>query len=316
MIPKHLRELLKKQHYEIAGKHSAVQICRWAKNSIKNKGVCYKEKFYGIKSHQCCQMSPAVLWCPNKCLHCWRAIEHTISDKIKGKIDSPKEIIENCIKAQKKLLLGFKNHKVTNMEKYNEAQEPMNFAISLCGEPFVYKKIGELINELKKQKKTSFLVTNGLYPEEIERLKNKNQLPTQLYVSVNASNKKLYEKIHNSVKKQAWKKLNETLGLLSSLNCRTVFRINLIRGLNMGNISEYVKLIKKAKPKFIEIKGYMSVGFARQRLGYEKMPLFEEVLNFSKEIQKQLKDYKILDTHEHSRAIVLGKNKKDLKIKN
>ena len=29
---------------------------------------------------------------------------------------------------------------------------------------------------------------------------------------------------------------------------------------------------KKSKPMFVELKGFMSVGFARQRLGYDKMP--------------------------------------------
>ncbi len=108
MINERIKKILKKQHYGIVGNHSAVQICRWTKKSIRNEGVCYKEKFYGIKSHRCCQMSPAVMWCDNKCLHCWRAIEETIGDEIKGEIDSPKEIIESCFKAQRKLLIGFK----------------------------------------------------------------------------------------------------------------------------------------------------------------------------------------------------------------
>ena len=51
MLPEKIKETLKKQHYEIAGKnqHSAVQICRWTKKSLIGEGSCYKEKFYGIK---------------------------------------------------------------------------------------------------------------------------------------------------------------------------------------------------------------------------------------------------------------------------
>jgi len=329
MMPKQIKELLKKQHYEIVGdnEHSAVQVCRWTKKSIRNEGVCYKEKFYGINSHRCCQMSPSVMWCPNKCVHCWRAIELTIGDELKGKIDSPKEIIDGCIEAQRKLLRGFKilpetAHKTkskANMKKWQEAQEPMQFAISLSGEPTVYPKIGGLIAELRKRGKTSFLVTNGLYPEKIKELAKKKQLPTQLYVSVNTSNEESYNRFHRSSKKDAWKKLNETLGLLPKLKCRTVFRMNLIRKVNMSdkNVKEFAELIKKSKPKFIELKGYMSVGFARDRLGYEMMPDDKEMLEFANKLAKELKKekYKILDTHEFSRAIVLGKNKKDLKIK-
>ena len=80
------------------------------------------------------------------------------------------------------------------------------------------------------------------------------------------------------------------------------------------HIKEFAKLIKKANPMFVEIKGYMSVGFARERLGYDRMPNDKEMLEFSKKLSKETR-LKILDTHERSRAIVLGKSKRDLKIK-
>lgn len=317
MIPEEIKQILKKQHYEIVGNHSAVQICRWTKKSIRDEGVCYKEKFYGIESHRCCQMTPAVMWCPNKCLHCWRAIELTLGDKIQDS-DSPKEIIDGCIKAQRKLLQGFKILPTTkkkmskaNMKKWEEAQEPMQFAISLSGEPTIYNKIGELIEELKKRGKTSFLVTNGLYPEKIKEIAEKKQLPTQLYVSVNAPNQKLYDEFHRSSKKDAWKKLNETLEFLPKLKgkTRTVFRMNLVRDINMldEQIKEYAELIKKTQSDFIEIKSYMPVGFSRQRLGYEKMPLFEEVMTFAKKISKLTK-YQIEDYVKVSGVVLLKKD--------
>jgi tRNA wybutosine-synthesizing protein 1 len=330
MIPQKVKETLQKQHYAIVGKNSAVQICRWTKKSIKDEGVCYKEKFYGIKSHGCCQMTPW-LGCPNKCIHCWRDVEMTLGNKLGKDTDSPKKIIDGCIEAQRKLLQGFnidknsrkKQLSKANMKKFAEAQEPMQFAISLSGEPTLYEKIGELIEELRKRGKTSFLVTNGLYSEKLKELLKKKQLPTQLYVSVNSPNKEEYNKFHKSSMKEAWKKLNQTLELLPLLGkkTRTVFRMNLVLDLNMKkeHTKEYALLIKKSKPLFIEVKGYMAVGFARHRLGYERMPKFEDILNFSKLLSNELKkigeNYKILDNHEFSRVIVLGKNKKDLKIK-
>ena len=324
-LPEKVKSVLKKQHYEIVGRHSAVQICRWTKKSLRDEGVCYKEKFYGIKSHLCCQMSPAVMWCPNKCLHCWRAIELTLGDKL-NEFDSPKEIIDGCIKAQRKLLQGFKVDSYSkkkqlskaDMKKYNEAQEPMQFAISLSGEPMLYDKIGGLIKELRKRRKTSFLVTNGLYPEKIKELLKDKELPTQLYVSVNAPNEKMYKKFHRSSKKDAWKKLNETLSILPSLKnkTRTVFRINLIKDFNMSKkeIKEFAELIKKSKPMFVELKGFMSVGFSRKRLGYDRMPLHEDVKKFAEKLSKET-GLKILDEHYYSRAIVLGSDKKELGIK-
>ncbi len=323
-IPENIKQTLKKQHYEIVGEHSAVQVCRWTKKSLRDEGVCYKEKFYGIKSHLCCQMTPAVMWCPNKCLHCWRAVELTIGSELKGKIDSPKEIIDGCIRAQRKLLEGFnidskskkKQLSRANMKKYKEAQEPMQFAISLSGEPTTYSKIGELISELRKREKTSFLVTNGLYPEKLKELIEKKQLPTQIYISVNSPNEKMWKEFHRSTKKNGWKKLLESLELMSKMKTRTVFRMNLVKELNMDKkyIKEYSELVKIANPKFIEVKGFMSVGYSRERLGYEKMPIYEEMKKFCKALAKET-GFKFLDSHEFSRAFVLGKNKSNLKIK-
>jgi tRNA wybutosine-synthesizing protein 1 len=323
MIPRKLKKLLEKQQYRLVGKHSAVQICRWTKNSLRDEGVCYKEKFYGIKSHRCCQMTPSVVWCPNKCIHCWRAIEFTLGDKLTGKVDSPKKIIDECIKAQRKLLLGFKKlpsskgKRVSkaNMEKWKEAQEPMQFAISLAGEPTLYEPIGDLIEELRRQGKTSFLVTNGLYPEKLEELEKKDQLPTQLYVSINVPNKDMYQVFHKSTKPDAWERLMQSLDILKKLKnkTRTVFRMNLIKNLNMDEkyVKDYAKLIKRAQSDFIEIKSYMAVGFARHRLGYDRMPFMSEILNFAKKISKATK-YKIEDQDERSRVVLL---KRDASVK-
>jgi tRNA wybutosine-synthesizing protein 1 len=317
MIPEKIKKVLKKQHYSIVGKHSAVQACRWTKKSLTNEGVCYKEQFYGIKSHLCCQMSPSVMWCPNRCLHCWRAVELTIGNELKGKVDSPKDIIDGCIKAQRILLSGFKGKYKIDMKKFKKAQEPMQFAISLSGEPMVYEHIGGIIEELRKRGKTSFLVTNGLYPEKIEELEKKKQLPTQLYISINAPDKEIYEKIHRSSKKDAWKRLNKSLELMSRLKgkTRTVFRMNLILDMNMTEEERYAEMIKKANPMFVEVKAFMCVGFSQKRIPYNKMPYHEDIVDFSKKILKFLPEYKILDEKKESRVLLLGTSKKDMKIK-
>ena len=325
MIPENVRKVLERQHYSIVGKHSAVQICRWTKKSLRDEGVCYKEQFYGIKSHLCCQMSPSVMWCPNRCLHCWRAIELTIGNELKGKVDPPKQIIDGCIKAQRELLSGFKVDKNSkkkqlskaNMKKFKESQEPMQFAISLSGEPMTYKYVGGIIEELRKRGKTSFLVTNGLYPEKLEQLEKAKQLPTQLYISVNAPDKEIYNKIHRSSKKDAWERLSKSLEIMSTLKgkTRTVFRINLVLDLNMTKPENYAEMIRKANPMFVEVKAFMCVGFANQRIAYNKMPYHKDIVDFSKKILEFLPEYKILDEKKESRVLLLGKDKKDMKIK-
>ena len=319
-----LRKTLKKQHYGLVGKHSGVQICRWTKNSLRDEGDCYKAKFYGIKSYGCCQMSPSVGFCQNRCLHCWRAIELTIGNKMNVKdSDDPKEIIKGCIEQQIRLINGFKGNKKINLKKFEEAQEPMQFAISLTGEPTIYPRLGELIQEVRKQGKTSFVVTNGVLPERLKQLQKQKALPTQLYLSMNASNEKLFNKWHRSQTKEAWKKFNESLELFPKLKTRKVVRMTLVKGensnMNEEMVSDYAELIKKANPDFIEVKGYMSVGFARNRdgMGYDSMPTYEDIKDYSKKIAKELKKegYKILDEHEFSRVVLVGKDKKMMKIK-
>lgn len=313
MISQKNLNLLKKQHYYIAGKHSVVQICRWTKKSLRNEGECYKQKFYGIKSHGCCELSPSTVWCDNKCLHCWRAIEATQGNKMNLKqIDSPEKIIEECIKGRKKLLSGFKGSKKTNQKKFAESLEPSHFAISLIGEPTLYSKIGEMISLLRKRRKTTFLVTNGLHPEKIKEMEKKKQLPTQLYVSFNSSNEKEYNQWHNSSMKNAWKKYNQTLDLLKKLKdkTRTILRMTLVKDINMrkSDIFGYAKLIKKTSPMFVEVVGFKSVGYARQRLAYETMPNMKEIVAFANSLAKAI-GYIIADKHVPSRIILLCKNK-------
>lgn len=330
MIPKKIKKTLEKQHYEIIGKHSAVQICRWTKQSLREKGVCWKEKFYGIDCHRCCQFSPAVMWCENKCLHCWRPIEMNLGIKI-SKIDRPKEILDGIIKARKKLLIGFKSNKNTSPKKFNEALKPNFFTFSLSGEPTLYPKLPELIKEIRRRKAISYIVTNGQNPEAIKKLEKENALPTQIVVSTNTPNEKLFRIWHNSIRKDAWERFNKTLRLIKKLKGKTrrVIRLTLVREgdeteklKNLSNmkdehVKQYAKMIKIAEPNFIHIKGFKSLGYSRKRMGYSKQPFHEEVQEFAKELKKELKDlgYKKLGEEKRSCVVLLGKDKKKMKIK-
>ncbi|OGJ19985.1 tRNA-modifying enzyme [Candidatus Pacearchaeota archaeon RBG_13_36_9] len=310
------KKILKKQKYFLVGEHSAVQLCGWTKKSLLNGGECYKEKFYGIKSHECCQMSPWMK-CQNKCLHCWRPIE--LDMKIDGKIEKPEELVENCIKAQKKLLTGFGGYKETDKKKYKEAQEPSQFAISLIGEPTLYPGLADFILELRKQGKTSFLVTNGLQPAALKKMQDGNCLPTQLYVSLLYPDEEMFRKITGNKEADSWKKYNETLELLKSLKTRTVIRMTLIKELNSDEkyLEKYAELIKKASPLFIEIKSYMAVGFSKNRegMGLKKMLFHEEIKNFSEKLLKFLRNYRFLDEKKESRVVLLGKDRERMMIK-
>ena len=257
------------------------------------------------------------MWCQNRCLHCWRAVELTIGLKIKAeKADKPAQIIKGCIEAQKKLLSGFKGNPSINRKKLYESFEPAHFAISLAGEPTIYPFIGELIKKLRQQKKTTFLVTNGLLPEKLKELMKEDNLPTQLYLSLNAPTKNLYQKFARPFTKNAWEKFNSTIKIFPHLNTRKVVRITLVRDINMSPLiaGSFAKLIKKASPDFVEVKAFMSVGFARQRLSYEKMPLHSEIQKFSKRLSALLK-IPVLDEKAESRVVLLGKDASNLPIK-
>ncbi len=60
------------QGYQLVGKHSAVKICYWTRESLVRGRDCYKGRFYGIESHRCLQMSPAIDSCNLHCRFCWR----------------------------------------------------------------------------------------------------------------------------------------------------------------------------------------------------------------------------------------------------
>jgi len=322
-----LKKTLENQQYVIVGKHSGVKICEWTKKSLRGEGVCWKEKFYGIKSHRCAEMSPAVMWCENYCLHCWRAIENNLGMKL-NEYDEPEEIIEDVIEGRKKLLSGFGGYKDVDKQKLKEAVEPTLFTLSLSGEATIYPKLAELIRLIRKRGAVSFLVTNGLNPEKLKELEKKNALPTQLAISLNAGNKELYDRWHRSLKKNAWEKLNESLELMKKFKGKTrrVIRMTLVKGdskspNNISNmtdddVNEYAMLIKKTRPDFIHVKGFMSVGFSRKRFTYEQMPLHHEIQAFAKKLAKELEkeNYVIKADEERSRVVLIAKKGVKLKI--
>lgn len=300
-----LKKLLEKQQYRIAGSHSASKVCEYVKKSLLNKDVCYKQKFYGIKSHRCVQMTPAVNHCTNECLFCWRAMDKEFNEGMKIKnSDSPEKIIDDCIKNQLKMIAGFKGNKNIDLKKYEEAQKPLHFAISLSGEPTIYPKLRQMIDILKKRKITSFLVSNGMLPEKLKELR-----PTQLYISVFAPNEKLYKKISRTKIKNCWQRLMKTMDILKELRkkgVRTCLRITAIKNMNIVEPENYARIIKKANPLFVEVKAYMWIGFSRQRMPDGSMPSHEEVKEFAQKILKYC-DYKIVDEKKESRVVLLMK---------
>ncbi|MCK4953650.1 4-demethylwyosine synthase TYW1 [Candidatus Bathyarchaeota archaeon] len=302
MISKEAIHRFSNAGYRIVGRHSAVDICHWTKESLRKDRVCYKEKWYGIESHRCMEITPSLIWCTNKCQFCWRPLEYTICDEPEA--DDPKEIIDGCIKARSLLLTGFKGNPNVDKRKWNEAINPTNAAISLAGEPTLYSRISELIDEFKKRGITTFLVTNGTRPDRLQTLTTE---PTNLYISLCAPDQKTYMVVNRPLIKQSWEKLNKSLELMKSFNCRTVLRLTLVKGLNLKGIDNYAKLILKAEPNFVEPKAFMHIGEAQNRLPRVAMPTHQEIIKFSQRLSKLI-SYRFKDHSPQSRVVLLSKN--------
>lgn len=224
--------------------------------------------------------------------------------------DDPEEIFEKTIEAQERILTGYPDNPKTNKRKYREALRPRHVAISLTGEPTLYKHLGDLIQAFHRKGFTTFLVSNGTMPTALKDLKEE---PTQLYISLCAPDEETYKQTCRPQSSRAWQKINETLKLLPSFNCPTALRITAVHGLNLKNPVAYSRLIEKANPTYIEAKSYMHVGFSRLRLGYEAMATHEEIRDFSIELAKET-GYKLIDESKDSRVVLLSRLEHPLKF--
>jgi len=248
-------------------------------------------------------MTPAVSWCQQNCVFCWRPF--TALKEFPKEFDSPKEIVEQSIEKQRMLLSGYGAlREQIGDKKLQEAMNPNQVAISLAGEPSLYPKLPELVKEYSKRDFTTFVVSNGLNTEMFSKLR-----PTQLYLSLEAPNEKTHKKINTPLIKGSWKKLNASLEAMPSIKSRTAIRITAVKGLNMFNEKEFAELIQKASPDFLEIKAYMFVGYSRKRLQQENMPLHPEVVEFAEKINNHL-GYTFAGESKPSRVVLFSSGKK------
>ncbi len=303
-----LKRILERQKYKVVGEHSAAKLCHWVRQCLLKGRVCYKQVFYGIETHRCLQMTPTVNQCTQACLFCWR---YQGAQDMPKKWDEPEVILEGLLQAQREMLSGYKGVEQTDMKLWREAQEPNQVAISLSGEPTLYPYLGDFIELCRQRGMTTFLVSNGTNPEVLENL---SALPTQLYITVAAPTEEIYKRLCVPLRKENWKKLQQTLALLPTLNTRTVIRHTLVSGWNLGWEKEYARLIEHASPLFIEPKGYVFVGYSRQRMSLSNMPSHAAVKAFGERLAGEL-GYEVLCEKRDSRVVLLGRDPSAMKIK-
>lgn len=304
-----VKSRLQKAKYGVYN-HSAVELCHWTKKSFANAGNCYKHKFYGISTHRCMEMTPTAMNCENRCVYCWRPTEFYDTLKMPPElVDEPDVIVEHLMAERKKLINGFYGHEKNDRKKLDESLFPVHYAISLSGEPTMYPKLPQLIKYLRRlpATKSIFLVTNGQEPEMLQRLADEDSLPTQIYLSTNASNERMFYLVNRPRHRDAWERWWKSLRFLSTANTRTVLRMTLIRRYNDATkfIDEFAEMMQQGNPHFIELKSYMHIGMSTQRLEAENMLEMKEIRSFSKQMCFKLHDYSIMDESEISRIVVL-----------
>jgi tRNA wybutosine-synthesizing protein 1 len=224
-------------------------------------------------------------------------------------IDEPEAIVEESVRAHRRILTGYNGQEKVDKAIYREALDPRHAAISLDGEPTLYPKLNGLVDCFRRRGFTTFIVTNGSIPKALENLEE----PSQMYLSLYAPNEQLFNIMCRPQVPGLWANINRSLELLQTFSCPTVLRLTMVRGLNMIDPKGYAELIKKANPVYVEPKAYMYIGSSRARLSFENMPTHQEIKAFSERLAEET-GYKIINESEESRVTLLSRIEKTLTI--
>ncbi|CUS10655.1 unnamed protein product [Tuber aestivum] len=307
MVPKGgvTYEALTKQGYTIVGSHSGVKICRWTKSALRGRGSCYKFSFYGIKSHLCMETTPS-LSCSNKCVFCWRHGTNPVGTTWRWKVDPPEEIFKGVVEGHYRKIKMMKGVPGVRADRFSEAFKIRHCALSL---------INEFLHLLHSSKISSFLVCNAQHPAQLAALGH----VTQLYVSIDASNKDSLKKIDRPLHRDFWERFQQCLDILREKRNqhRTVFRLTLVKGFNIEDeVQGYADLVEKGLPCFVEVKGVTYCGTStagEAGLTMKNVPFYEEVVSFvealNAELGKRGLGYGIAAEHAHSCCALIASNR-------
>lgn len=300
------RQLLQQQGYRLVGSHSAIKQCRWTKSAMLGEGQCYKHTFYGINSHRCMEGTPS-LACANKCTFCWRGHANPVTTSWTYQTDDPKSIVSESIARHLELVENVAASPRALPERIAEARRVGHMALSLVGEPVLYPHAPELVHELHKRGISTFLVTNGQFPEELQQL----SWVTQLYVSLDAPNEHDLKEISRPLFKDHWQRLRRSLEVLREKRPyqRSVARLTVLKDKNMDKdaCDGYAELVQLGDCDFVEVKGATFAGWDdRTGLSMESVPWHEDVRDFAQQLSQSLPGYEIACEHEHSCSVLLA----------
>jgi tRNA wybutosine-synthesizing protein 1 len=243
---------------------------------------------------------------------CWRHGTNPVGTTWRWVVDKPDDIF-NGVKAghyQKiKMMRGVPG---VRADRFAEAMRIRHCALSLVGEPISYPYLNEFTEMLHKEHISSFLVCNAQHPDQLAALKP----VTQLYVSIDASNRESLRKIDRPLHRDFWERFQRCLEILREkrFEQRTVFRLTLVKGFNIEDEAEgYADLVEKGLPCFVEVKGVTYCGTSSSAgagLTMQNVPFYEEVCAFvlalTAALERRGLKYGIAAEHAHSCCILIA----------
>lgn len=154
------------------------------------------------------------LACANKCVFCWRHHKNPVGTEWRWKTDDPGQIVQEAVTYHQSMINEMKGIPGVLPERLKEGYTVKHCALSLVGEPIMYPRINEMLQELHKRRISSFMVTNAQFPDKIREL----DPVTQLYVSVDASTRDALKAIDRPLFKDFWDRFLASLQVCSE--CR------------------------------------------------------------------------------------------------
>jgi len=293
---------MESQGWSVVGSHSATKLCRWTKSMLQGKGGCYKHTFYGISSHQCMEHTPNVS-CANKCTFCWRNHINPVALTWKFDENDPAAILQESLEKHKRTIEQQCQSSHALEERKAQAMNPRHCALSLVGEPVSYPRIAEFLSLLHRRRISSFLVTNGQFPAALKALPR----VTQLYLSCDAVDRAGLQAVGRPLFVDFWERYLESMDIFREKAERTVCRLTLLRGVNMGRPQEWADLLRRASPDFIELKAAtLAPLFKENGLSTINMPTHQEVREWAEQLVAVLPEYSLACEHQHSVSVLLA----------
>lgn len=234
----------------------------------------------------------------------WRHHTNPVGKEWRWQVDNPEMILENGIANHRKMINEMRGVPGVLPERLTEANTVRHCALSLVGEPIMYPHINQFVKLLHEENISSFLVTNAQFPDRIRDM----DPVCQLYVSIDASTQESLKAVDRPLFPDFWERFIGSLEALKGKLQRTVYRMTLVKTFNMKEVVEYAKLVRIARPTFIEIKGMTFCGKNNASgITLRDVPLHQEVKAFGEQLCQYLDGtYQLACEHAHSCCILIS----------